>query len=65
MIGYIIVVTLISGVITGMSMGVMLGADGFLERTVAFMLGFLVHLVLTLGLTTIAYSVIEMLGVIL
>ena len=64
MIGYIIVLTL-TGVITGMSMGVMLGADGFLERTVAFMLGFLVHLVLTLGLTTIAYSVIEMLGVIL
>ena len=63
MIGYIIVLTL-TGVITGMSMGVMLGADGFLERTVAFMLGFLVHLVLTLGLTTIAYSVIEMLGVI-
>ena len=64
MIGYIIVVTL-TGIITGMSMGVMLGADGFLERTVAFILGFLVHLVLTLGLTTIAYSVIEMLGVIL
>ena len=64
MIGYIIVLTL-TGIITGMSMGVMLGADGFLERTVAFMLGFLVHLVLTLGLTTIAYSVIEMLGVIL
>ena len=64
MIGYIIVLTL-TGAITGMSMGVMLGADGFLERTVAFILGFLVHLVLTLGLTTIAYSVIEMLGVIL
>ncbi len=64
MIGHIIVVTL-PGIITGISMGVMLGADGFLERTVAFMLGFLVHLVLTLGLTTIAYSVIEMLGVIL
>ncbi len=64
MIGYIIVLTL-TGVITGMSMGVMLGADVFLERTIAFMLGFLVHLVLTLGLTTIAYSVIEMLGVVL
>ena len=63
MIGYVIVLTL-TGVITGMSMGVMLGADGFLERTVAFILGFLVHLVLTLGLTTLAYRVIEMLGVI-
>ena len=64
MIGYIIVVTL-PGIITGISMGVMLGADGFRERTVAFILGFLVHVVLTLGLTTLAYQVIEMLGVIL
>ena len=64
MIGYIIMVTL-SGVITGMSMGVILGADGFLERTVAFILGFLVHVVLTLGLTTLVYQVIEILGVIL
>ena len=64
MIGYIIMLTLISGVITGISMGVMLGADGFLERTVAFILGFLVHLVLTLGLTTVVYRVIEILGVI-
>ena len=63
MIGYIIVLTL-TGVITGMSMGVMLGADGFLERTVAFILGFLVHLVLTLGLTTLVYQVIEILGVV-
>lgn len=65
MIGYIIVVTLISGVITGISMTIILGADGALERTVAFILGFLVHLVLTLGLTTVAYRVIEILGVVL
>lgn len=64
MIGYIIGVTL-TGIITGMSMGVILGADGFLERTVAFILGFLVHVVLALGLTVIVYQVIEMLGVIL
>lgn len=64
MIWYIIIVTL-TGIITGMSTGVMLGADGFLERTVAFILGFLVHVMLTLGLTALVYRVIEMLGVVL
>ena len=63
MIGYIIAVTL-PGIITGMSTGVMLGAEGFRERTVAFILGFLVHVVLTLGLTTLVYRVIEIFGVI-
>ena len=64
MIVYIIGVTL-PGIITGMLMGVMLGADGFLERTVAFILGFLVYVVLTLSLTTLVYQVIEILGVVL
>lgn len=64
MIGYIIIVTL-TGIITGTAMGVILGADGFLERTVAFILGFLVHVALTLGLTTLVYRVIEIFGVVL
>ena len=64
MIGYIIVVTLISGVITGISMTIILGADGALEHIVAFILGFLVHVALTLGLTILVYRAIEMLGVV-
>lgn len=63
MIGYIIIVTL-TGIITGMSMAVILGADGFLEYTGAFILGFLAHVILTLGITTLVYRVIEMLGVV-
>jgi hypothetical protein len=64
MIGYIIVLTL-TGVITGVAMCIILGADGFFERTVAFVLGFLVHLALVWVLTISAYRVVEMLGVVL
>ena len=63
MIGYMIMVTL-TGIITGVAMCIILGADGFFERTLAFILGVSAHLVLTLGLTTLAYRVIEIFGVI-
>lgn len=64
MIGYMIMVTL-TGIITGMAMCVILGANGFFERTVAFILGFLVHLALVWILTISAHRVVEMLGVVL
>ena len=64
MIGYMIMVTL-TGIITGVAMCIILGADEFFERTVAFVLGFLVHVALSLGLTALVYRVIEMLGVVL
>ena len=64
MICYIIVVTLISGIITGISMTIILGADGALEHIVAFILGFLVHVTVMLGLTVSVYRAIEMLGVV-
>jgi hypothetical protein len=64
MIGYMITVTL-TGIITGVAMCIILGADEFFERIVAFILGFLVHLALVWVLTTSAYRVVEMLGVVL
>jgi hypothetical protein len=64
MIGYMIMVTL-TGIITGVAMCVILGANGFFKRTVAFILGFLVHLALVWVLTTSVYRVVEMLGVVL
>ena len=64
MIGYMIIVTL-TGIITVVAMCIILGADGFFERTLAFVLGVSVHLMLTLGLTIVVYRVIETLGVVL
>jgi hypothetical protein len=64
MIAYIIMVTF-TGIITGVAMCIILGADGFIERTGAFILGVLVHLALVWVLTMSAYRVVEMLGVVL
>lgn len=64
MTGYMIMVTL-TGIITGVAMCIILGADGCFERTLAFILGFLVHAALVWVLTMSAYRVIEMLGVVL